>query len=106
MRMRLSLVAGAAAAVLALTACGTAAGISGGTPGGHAASVSARQPTGIGLTELKDLAQVKRDAGRNAVDPAGARQPQMGTSGLADLRDLAKLKRDSVWKAAGHARGR
>jgi hypothetical protein len=62
--------------------------------------------TGIGVTDLKDLAQVKRDAGRNAVDPAGARQSQMDTSALADLRELAKLKRDSVWKSAGHARGR
>jgi Spy/CpxP family protein refolding chaperone len=107
MRTRPSLVAGAAAAALALTACGVAAGTSAGTPGGQAGSVSAGQPrTGIGITDLKDLAQVKRDAGQNAVDPAGARQPQMDTSALADLRDLAKLKRDSVWKAAGHTQGR
>jgi hypothetical protein len=106
MRTRLSLVAGAAAAAaLALTACGIAAGTSAGTQGGHAASVSAGQPrTGIGVTDLKDLAQVKR----HAVDPVQfpARQPQMDTSRLADLRDLAKLKRDIVWKTTGHARGR
>jgi hypothetical protein len=106
MRTRPSLVAGAGAAALALTACGIAAGTSAGTPGGQAASVAARQPTGIGVTDLKDLAQVKRDAGRNAVDPAGARQPQTDTAGLADLRDLAKLKRDIVWNAAGQPRGR
>jgi hypothetical protein len=102
MRTRPSLVAGAAAATLALTACGIAAGTSAGTQGGHAASVSARQPTGTGATDLKDLAQVKR----HAVDPAGARQPRMDTPGLADLRELAKVKRDVVWKTAGHAGGR
>ena len=102
MRTRPSLVAGAAAAALALTACGIAAGTSTGTQGGQAASVPARQQTGIAVTDLKDLAQVKR----HAVDPAGARQPQMDTSGPADLSGLAKLKRDIVWKAAAHARGR
>jgi hypothetical protein len=44
MRIRINLVAGAAAAALALTACGAAAGTSGGTPKDHAASPSS--PTG------------------------------------------------------------
>jgi hypothetical protein len=44
MRIRLNLVAGAAAAALALTACGAAAGTSGGTQKDHAASPSS--PTG------------------------------------------------------------
>jgi len=44
MRLRLNLVAGVAAAALALTACGAAAGTSGGTQQDHAASPSS--PTG------------------------------------------------------------
>ena len=44
MRIRLNLVAGVAAAALALTACGAAAGTSGGTQKDHAASPSS--PTG------------------------------------------------------------
>jgi hypothetical protein len=59
--MRPNLVAGVAAAALALTACGVAAGASGGTPGGLAAPVSARHAWSYDrVTELKDLAQLKR----------------------------------------------
>jgi hypothetical protein len=109
MRIRLNLVAGAAAAALALTACGSAAGTSGGTQKDHAASVSARHAqTDTGFTDLRDLARVKRDTAWKAVDPGAARQPQLDTSGSAesaDLRDLARLKREASWRAAEHARG-
>ena len=73
MRMRPNLVAGVAAAALALTACGVAAGASGGTPGGLAAPVSARHAWSYDrVTELKDLAQVKRETSWKAVDPVRA----------------------------------
>ena len=62
MKMRPNLVAGvAAAAALALSACGVAGGTSGGTQGGHAASVPARHARmDMQVTELKDLAEMKR----------------------------------------------
>ena len=70
MRMRPNLAAGVAAAALALTACGVAAGASGGTPGAHAAPVSARHAQSDNrITELKDLAGVKRETSWKAADP-------------------------------------
>lgn len=109
MRTRSSVVAGVAAVALALTGCGAAAGVSGAAHGGHAGSVAAgHAQAGMGVADLTDLAQVKRDAMRHAVDRVRfpARQPQTDPAGLADLRGLAKLKRDSVRKVAGHAWGR
>jgi hypothetical protein len=101
MRMQLNLVAGMAAAALALTACGVTAGASGGTPAAHAAPVSARHAqTDNRVTELKDLGQVKRETSWKAADPVRARQPQSDTSRLAELRDLAGVKRETSWKAA------
>ena len=107
MRMRPNLVAGVAAAALALTACGVAVGTSGGTQGGHAASVSVRHaPTDTRYSEMRELAKVKREVSWKAVDPAGVRQPQLDTSRFADPRELAKVKREVSWKAAEHAWGR
>jgi hypothetical protein len=74
MKMRPNLVAAVAAAALALTACGVAAGASGGTPGGHAAPVSARYARSDDrVTELKDLAQVKRETSWKAAELAWGR---------------------------------
>jgi hypothetical protein len=106
MRMRPNLVAGVAAAALALTACGVAVGTSGGTQGGHAASVSVRHaPTDTRYSEMRELAKVKREVSWKAVDPAGVRQPQLDTR-YSEMRELAKVKRETSWKAAEHAWGR
>ena len=52
----------AAAAALALSACGIAAGTSGGTPVAHASVASVRHAPGDNrIAELRALDQVKRD---------------------------------------------
>lgn len=101
MRIRPNLVAGVAAAALALTACSVAAGTSGGTHTDHAAPVSADSR----FTELKDLAEVKRDTSWRAAGLAGARQPQTDTR-FTEMRELAKAKQEASWKAAELAWGR
>ena len=103
MRTRRNLVAGMAAAALALTACGIAAGSSGGTP----AAVSAEQaPAGTWVTGQGDLAQAKRHIVWTGGDPAQAQRPQADPSWATDLRDLAEVKRDVVLHAGQQARGR
>ena len=107
MKMRPRLVTGVAAAALAVTACGIAAGSAGGTPEDHATSASAQQaPTDNTFTAMRDLAQVKRHAGWNAVEHTRVRQPQMDTSRFTDQGDLARVKRDVSRNAAERARGR
>ena len=94
----------AAAAALALSACGVAVGICGGTPVAHAGVVSARHaPGNTGFADLRDLAQVKRDAAGNGVQHAQAQTPP-GASSFADLRDLAQVKRETGWAAVQRAR--
>jgi hypothetical protein len=93
-----------AAAALALSACGIAVGICGGTPAAHASVVSARHaPGNSGFADLRDLAQVKRDAAGNAVKRARA-QAQPSTSSFANLRDLAQVTRDAAGNAVERAR--
>ena len=97
----------AAAAALALSACGIAVGISGGTPVARASPVSARHaPVNTGFADLRDLAQLKRDIAGSAVERARAQQAQTGSSSFADLRDLAQLKRDIAGKTVGRVSGR
>ena len=92
-----------AAAALALSACGIAAGI-GGMPVAHAGVVLTRHvPGNTGFADLRDLAQMKRDAAGNAVQRARA-QAQPGDSSFAGLSDLAQVKRDAGWAAVQHAR--
>jgi predicted lipoprotein len=91
-----------AAAAVALSACGIAAG----TPMADAAVVSARHAPGDNrFTEMRVLAQVKRDAAWAAVERAWAQQARMDASQFADLRDLDQVKRDTAWKAVEHAGG-
>jgi hypothetical protein len=92
-----------AAAALALSACGIAAGI-GGMPVAHASVVLARHvPGNTGFADLRDRAQVKRDAAGNAAARARA-QAQPGDSSFAGLSDLAQVKRDAGWAAFQRAR--
>jgi hypothetical protein len=101
------LVTGVAAAALTLTACGLAAGSAAGTPGDHASPVSARQAaTDNTFTAMRDLAQVKRDVMRTAVERTRARQPQTATSRVTGQGDLARVKRDVSRNAAERAGGR
>ena len=89
-----------AAAAMALSACGIAAG----TPMADAAVVS--HATGdTRFTEMRVLAQVKRDAAWAAVERAWAQQARMDASRFTDLRDLGRVKRDTAWKAVEHAGG-
>ena len=107
MRTRPNLVAGVAAAALALTAGGAAAGTSGGTRASHATLVSVRHaPVDTRYQDMRVLAQVKRETAWAAVERAWAGQPQPGTSRFADLGDLAQVKRQTSWKAAAQAGGR
>jgi hypothetical protein len=102
--MRPKLAAGGAAAVLALTASAGAAASTGGT---DAVSVPARHaPIDTRFTDLRALAQVKRDVAWAAVQRAQARQPQAGTSRFTDQRALAQVKRHASWKAVPPAAGR
>ena len=104
MRTQSNLAIRVAAAALALSACGTAAGIAGGTPVAQASLKSAQHaPANTRSADLRDLAQVKRDAGWNAVERARA-QAHPGTSSPADLMDLAQVKRDAGWAAVQRAR--
>jgi hypothetical protein len=102
MRTRRNLVTGVAAAALALTACGIAVGSSGGTPGDNAASVSARHaPADTWVTEMDDIAKVKRHIVWKSGDPAGVQPPQTDTSWFTDQEDLAKVKREAAQQAGG-----
>jgi hypothetical protein len=106
MRIRPRLVTGVAAAALAVATCGIAAVSADGTPGGHAASVSARQaPTGNTFTAMRDLAQLRRHTGWNAIKRARVRRPHMATSPVTGQEDLARVKREVARKAAERARG-
>jgi len=119
--MRPKLAAGAAAAVLALTASAGAAASPGGT---DAVPVAARHaPIDTRFTELRALAQVKRDVAWGAVQRARAGQPQTstsrftgqralaqvkpqtGTSRFTDQRALAQVKRHVSWNAVQPAAG-
>jgi hypothetical protein len=106
MRTRRNIVAGAAAAALALTACGIAAGSSGGAPTGPAAVSAGHAPDSIWVTEQGDLAQVKRHIVWTGGEPGQAQRPQADLSRVTDQRDLAQVKRDVVLHAGQQARGR
>lgn len=100
------MVAGIAAAALALTGCGIAAGTSGATPVRHAAVSVGHAKAGASVTGQGDLAQVKRRIKWATGDPAGAHRPQADPAGATDQRDLAKVKRDAVLHNGQQARGR
>ena len=88
MRTQSNLAIRVAAAALALSACGTAAGIAGGTPVAQASLKSAQHaPANTRSADLRDLAQVKRDAGWAAVQRA--RAVASPDSGLAACTALA-----------------
>jgi hypothetical protein len=95
----------AAAAALALSACGVAAGASAGTPAAQASVVSAHAPGDNRFAELRALAQVKRDVAWAAVERAWARPAPGDAFRFADLRALAQVKRDAAWTAVERARG-
>jgi hypothetical protein len=63
MRMRTNLMIGAVAAGLALTACGAVGGPASGTHQSHARALSQQriQQAGVSLSDVKDLAQLKRE---------------------------------------------
>lgn len=79
----------AAAAALALSACGTVTGISGGTPVAHASEVSARHAVYTRFVDLRWLAQAKRDAAWAAVQrpPPPAAPPDSGLAACTALSD-------------------
>jgi hypothetical protein len=80
-------VAGFAAAALALAGWQGAATAASHRPHHHAAQATVRQArNGLTFTDLKDLANVKRDL------QTTAQQTQRGMT-IADLQDLAKVKR-------------
>jgi hypothetical protein len=107
MGMQSKLAIRVAAAALAVTACGTAAGSASATSADHASPVSARQaPTDNTFTAIRDLAQVKRHAGWNAVERTWARRPQLATSRFTGQGDLARVKQDVSRNAAERALGR
>ena len=64
MRMRAKLTIGAVAAGLALTACGLVGGPASGTHRDHERALSQQhvQQAGLSPSDVKDLAQAKRDA--------------------------------------------
>jgi hypothetical protein len=103
-RMRPTLAAGAAAAMLALTASADAAA----SPGETAAvPVSARHPPADNrFTELLALSQVKRHVAWASVQRARVRRPQTGTSRFTDQQALSQVKRQASWKAVHRAAGR
>jgi hypothetical protein len=71
MNMQPRLAIRVAAATLALSACGIAAGTSAGTPAANASVVSVRHAPGDNrFTDLRALAQVKRDVAWAAVERA------------------------------------
>jgi glutamine cyclotransferase len=80
-------VAGLAAAALALPACQGTATAASYRPHHHAAQATVQQaPNGLTVTDVKDLANVKRNL------QAAAQQTQRGMT-VVDLQDLAKVKR-------------
>jgi hypothetical protein len=81
MRMQPKLAAGAAVAVVALTASAGAAASPGETPAVPAAARHA--PADNRFTELLALSQVKRAVAWAEVERAWARQPRTGTSRLS-----------------------
>ncbi len=86
---RLSItLAGLAAAALALPACQGRATAASHTPHHHHAAQATAQPTqnGLTFTDLRDLANVKRDLFRRM-----AQQTQPGLT-FTDLNDLANVK--------------
>ncbi len=86
------MMAGVAAAALALTGCGVATSSSGGAPGGHPAPASARHaPAAAPITEQEALARFKAHLTWSAGDP-GARRPQADTSSFTYQEDLARYK--------------
>jgi len=96
----------AAAAAVALSACGIAAGTSVGTPLAHASVVSARHAPGNNrFADLRALDQVKRDAAWAAVERAWAKPVPGDPSRLADLRALDQVKRAAAWAAVERAWG-
>jgi hypothetical protein len=104
MSMRPKLAAGAAAAVLALTASAGAAASPDETP---AVPVSARHAAADSwFTELLALAQVKRDVAWAAVERVWAGQPHTGASRPTDQQALGQVKRQAAWKAVHRAAGR
>lgn len=79
--------AGLAAAALALPACQGTTTAASHTPPHHATQATVQQmQNGLTFTDLKDLANVKRDL------QAMAQQMQRGMT-FEDLQDLAKVKR-------------
>ena len=80
MRIRPKLAAGAAVAVLALTASAGAAATPSGTP---AVPAARHAPADTRFTELLTLSQVKRAVAWAEVERAWARQPRTGTSRLS-----------------------
>ena len=92
MRTSSKLVTGIAAAALALSACSIAAGTGGGIAGIHSAAPHARHAVvDTRLADMKELAQVKRDAVRHA-GQARAKQPRIDGSRSADQGNLARVK--------------
>jgi hypothetical protein len=87
-----------AAAALALPACQGTATAASHKPLHHHVGQTTAQPTenGLTLTDLKDLANVKRDLFRRM-----AQQAQNGLT-FTDAQGLAKLKRDVFQGLAEH----
>jgi hypothetical protein len=85
---RVSIVlAGVAAAALALPTCQGTASAASHRPHHHAAQTMAQQPqTGLTVADLQDLANVKRDLYQRM-----AQQAQPGVT-VADQQDLANVK--------------
>jgi hypothetical protein len=104
MRIQPKLAAGAAVAVLALTASAGAAVGPSGTPAVPAAARHASADNRF--TELLALSQVKRAVAWATVQRAWAGQPRTGASRLTDQRALGQVKRQASWKAVHRAAGR
>lgn len=78
-----------AAALLALSACGVAASTSCGTPAAHASAVPARHAVADSSSaELRNLAEMKRDAAGAALQAArAAPSPDSGLAACSSLSD-------------------
>ena len=106
MRTRRNMVTGIAAAALALTACGIAAGTAGGTPGTHAAAPQAgHAETDTRVTDMRELAQVKRHIVWTAGSSPGRGSRRRTRHGSPTSGTLPRSSGTS-WHAGQQARGR
>lgn len=104
MRMHKNLASGVAAAALALSACGIAVGVSPGAAVRGAALASAQHAlVDTGSADMRDMAQVKREAVPRAVQRTRA-HPARTDAAFAGLQDLAQAKRDAEQNAIQRAR--